>query len=129
MEIPLVGFLYLKESGRHAVEPAVLGVLKEYHRHGVGRSLFLKSKAEARRLGYSFIRVKTVQMGKYRIYDNTNCFYISLGFKELEVFTTLWDECNPRQIYIAEASKFPHCSFYIFWQKDPLTKLVLIFNR
>ncbi len=95
-----VGFLYLKETGRHTVELAVMGVLKEYHRHGVGRSLFLKAKAEARRLGYSFIQVKTVQMGKYTIYDNTNCFYISLGFKELEVFPTLWDECNPCQIYI-----------------------------
>ena len=97
-----VGFLYLKETGRHTVELAVMGVLKEYHRHGVGRSLFLKAKAEARRLGYSFIQVKTVQMGKYRIYDNTNCFYISLGFKELEVFPTLWDECNPCQIYIMD---------------------------
>ena len=26
--------------------------------------------------------------------------YLSLGFKELEVFPTLWDECNPCQIYI-----------------------------
>lgn len=60
----------------------------------------LKPRTEAKRLGYSFIQVKTVQMGIYDIYDNTNRFYLSLGFKELEVFPTLWDECNPCQIYI-----------------------------
>ena len=100
-----VGFLYLKETGRHTVELAVMGVLKEYHRHGVGRSLFLKAKAEARRLGYSFIQVKTVQMGKYSIYDDTNRFYLSLGFKEFEVFPTLWDACNPCQVYIMAISQ------------------------
>ena len=95
-----IGFLYLKETGRHTVELAVMGVLKEYHRHGVGRKLFSEAKNEAKRLGYSFTQVKTVQMGIYDIYDNTNRFYLSLGFKELEVFPTLWDECNPCQIYI-----------------------------
>ena len=95
-----IGFLYLKETGRHTVELAVMGVLKEYHRQGIGRKLFLEAKNEAKRIGYSFIQVKTVQMGRYDIYDDTNRFYLSLGFKELEVFPTLWDECNPCQIYI-----------------------------
>lgn len=50
--------------------------------------------------GYSFFQVKTVQMGKYKEYDNTNKFYRSLGFKEFEVFPTLWDEWNPCQVYV-----------------------------
>ena len=95
-----IGFLYLKETGRHTVELAVMGVLKQYHRQGIGRKLFAEAKNEAKQLGYSFIQVKTVQMGRYGIYDDTNRFYLSLGFKELEVFPTLWDECNPCQIYI-----------------------------
>lgn len=95
-----VGFLYLKETGRHTVELAVMGVRQGYHRQGIGRALFEQAKAEAKRLGYSFIQVKTVQMGRYAIYDDTNRFYLSLGFKELEVFPTLWDEWNPCQIYI-----------------------------
>ena len=98
-EMP-VGFLYLKETGRHTVELAVMGVLKKYHRQGIGRKLFMEARNEAKRIGYSFIQVKTVQMGRYEIYDDTNRFYLSLGFKELEVFPTLWDECNPCQIYI-----------------------------
>lgn len=98
-DIP-VGFLYLKETGRHTVELAVMGVRQEYHRKGIGSMLFAQARQEAVRLGYSFIQVKTVQMGRYAIYDDTNRFYLSLGFKEMEVFPTLWDECNPCQIYI-----------------------------
>ncbi len=77
-----------------------MGVSKEYHRHGVGRALFEAAKASALKSGYSFIQVKTVQMGKYEEYDRTNQFYISMGFKEFEVFPTLWDEWNPCQIYV-----------------------------
>lgn len=95
-----VGFLYLKPTGKDTVEIAVMGVLKEYHRKGIGKALFESAKKKVKENGYSFIQVKTVQMGKYEDYDNTNRFYISLGFKELEVFPTLWDEWNPCQIYV-----------------------------
>ena len=46
------------------------------------------------------MQVKTVKMGMYEDYDRTNLFYISCGFKELEVFPDLWDEANPCQIYV-----------------------------
>ena len=95
-----IGFLYLKETGKDTVELYVMGVSKEYHRHGVGRALFEAAKASALKSGYSFIQVKTVQMGKYEEYDRTNHFYICMGFKEFEVFPTLWDEWNPCQIYV-----------------------------
>lgn len=95
-----IGFVYLKETGRHTVELAVMGVRQDYHRQGIGNALFGCAKEESKRLGYSFLQVKTVQMGRYGIYDDTNRFYLSLGFKELEVFPTLWDACNPCQIYI-----------------------------
>ena len=94
-----VGFLYLKETGRATVELYVMGVLKEFHRKGIGRELFRRAREEAVKQGYSFIQVKTVQMGKYKEYDRTNKFYLSLGFKEFEVFPTLWDEWNPCQVY------------------------------
>ena len=74
-----IGFLCLKETGRDTMELAVMGVAQT---------------------GYSFLQVKTVQMGRYKEYDDTNRFYQSLGFKELEVFPSLWDEWNPCQIYI-----------------------------
>lgn len=95
-----IGFLCLKQTGKDTVEVSVMGVLKEFHRHGIGRKLFMKAKEKAIKDGFSFIQVKTVQMGQYDNYDNTNKFYISLGFKEFEIFPTLWDEWNPCQVYV-----------------------------
>lgn len=95
-----IGFLCLKETGKETVELCVMGVLKDYHRKGFGRKLFERAREEARRAGYSFMQVKTVQMGRYEDYDATNHFYLSLGFKEFEVFPTLWDEWNPCQVYV-----------------------------
>lgn len=95
-----VGFLCLKETGNATVELAVMGVLKGHHREGIGRKLVEKAKEAARASGYSFMQVKTVQMGKYEEYDRTNLFYISCGFREFEVFPDLWDEANPCQIYV-----------------------------
>ena len=95
-----VGFLCLKETGKATVELAVMGVLKDYHRIGIGRQLVEKAIETARSQGYEFLQVKTVKMGMYEDYDRTNLFYISCGFKELEVFPLLWDEVNPCQIYI-----------------------------
>lgn len=95
-----VGFLYLKQTGKDTIDLAIKGVLKEYHRKGIGKSLFECAKKAAKENGYSFIQVKTIQMGKYEDYDNINRFYIFLLFKEFEIFPTLWDEWNPCQIYV-----------------------------
>lgn len=95
-----IGFICLKETGKDTVEVAVMGVLKEYHRHGIGRELIKAAKDIAIEKGYSFLQVKTVQMGYYEDYDKTNLFYCNVGFKEFEVFLMLWDENNPCQIYI-----------------------------
>lgn len=95
-----IGFLCLKETGKATVELCVMGVLMEYHRKGIGKRLFEHAREKARQTGYSFMQVKTVQMGRYEDYDATNYFYLSLGFKEFEVFPTLWDEWNPCQVYV-----------------------------
>ena len=94
------GFLCLKETGRDTVELSVMGVLQEYHRKGIGRSMFETARKMAADAGYSFLQVKTVQSGRYPEYDGTNLFYQSLGFKEFEVMPELWDEWNPCQIYV-----------------------------
>ena len=86
--------------GKDTVELAVIGVLEEYHRNGIGKSLFECAKKEIQKRGYSFIQVKTVQMRKHETYDKTNRFYLALGFKKFEVFPTLWDKWNPCQVYI-----------------------------
>ena len=95
-----VGFLCLKPTGDATVELAVMGVLRECHRQGVGRKLFEAARAYAREAGFAFMQVKTVQMGRYPDYDDTNRFYQSLGFREFEVFPLLWYEANPCQVYV-----------------------------
>ena len=100
-----VGFLCLKETGKATVELAVMGVLKDWHRSGIGRALVEKAKETAKSQGYEFMQVKTVKMGMYEDYDRTNLFYISCGFKEFEVFPLLWDEANPCQIYVMSLSE------------------------
>lgn len=94
------GFLCLKETGKATLEIAVMGVRKEYHRRGIGAALMEAAKQRGREMGYSFLQVKTVQMGRYPEYDATNRFYLRCGFQEFEVFPTLWDEWNPCQIYV-----------------------------
>ena len=94
------GFLCLKETGKDTVELAVMGVRKEYHRKGYGRRLFDAAKDYAVMKGYSFMQVKTVRFGMYEDYDITNRFYVSVGFKELEVLEEYWDKDNPCQIYV-----------------------------
>ena len=95
-----VGFLCLKETGSATVELAVMGVLREYHRKGLGRALFEEARKTATEAGYSFMQVKTVKMGVYPDYDMTNRFYRSLGFQEFEVIPEIWGEDNPCQIYV-----------------------------
>jgi GNAT superfamily N-acetyltransferase len=94
------GFLCMKETGKDTMEIAVMGVRKECHRQGIGAALVEAAEQRAREMGYSFLQVKTVQMGRYPEYDATNRFYLRCGFQEFEVFPTLWDEWNPCQIYV-----------------------------
>jgi len=88
------GFLCLKETGRQTVELAVMGVLRAYHRNGLGRALFHEAQKAAKKEGYSFMQVKTVKMGVYEDYDVTNRFYLSLGFAEFEVIEELRSPCD-----------------------------------
>lgn len=94
------GFICLTETGKDTVEIYVLGVLKEYHKCGIGRKLVEEVRRIGKENGYSFLQVKTVRMGMYEEYDRTNRFYLAVGFKEFEVFPDLWDEANPCQVYV-----------------------------
>ena len=68
--------------------------------YGIAREVFLSATKAASEAVSAFMQVTTVQLGKYEEYDDTNRFYLSLGFQEFEVFPTLWDAWNPCQIYI-----------------------------
>ena len=95
-----LGFLALKETSPYTAEIYCMGILPEYHRRGIGRRLVTVFQEYARDYGYSFLQVKTVQSGHYQEYDQTNEFYRSMGFLELECLPELWDPWNPCQIYV-----------------------------
>ncbi|MBP3569639.1 MAG: GNAT family N-acetyltransferase [Lachnospiraceae bacterium] len=94
-----VGFISLKETSPYTAEIFVMGILKEYHRRGIGTDLWNAFAEYAKSNGYEYVQVKTVKKGHYKEYDITNSFYESLGFRELECLP-LWDEWNPCQIYV-----------------------------
>lgn len=89
-----IGFVTLRESSPETGELHCMGVKRAHHRQGVGKGLYaaLEDYARAR---YRFLQVKTVALGHYTQYDQTIAFYRRMGFSELEVFPTLWDEWNP----------------------------------
>lgn len=95
-----VGFVVLNSTSVDCADIFVMGIKKNYHRMGIGTKLNDAYEELAKKLGYTYTQVKTVQSGHYKEYDITNNFYKSVGYKELEVFPTLWDEWNPCQIYI-----------------------------
>ena len=95
-----VGFMTLKATSPYTAELAVCGVKKRFHRSGTGSALFSAFHRYAREQGYEFMQVKTVAAGCYPEYDATRLFYERMGFRALEVFPTLWDECNPCLIMV-----------------------------
>lgn len=100
MDNEAVGFVVLNATSDDCADIFVMGIKKKYHRMGIGTKLNDAYEKLAKKLGYTYTQVKTVQTGHYKEYDITNNFYKSVGYKELEVFPTLWDEWNPCQIYI-----------------------------
>jgi ribosomal protein S18 acetylase RimI-like enzyme len=95
-----VGFISLKKTSDVTAEIYCMGIKKQFHRNGLGKLLHEAFEKYAQRNNFKFLQVKTVQFGKYSSYDKTNLFYKSIGYYELEVLPTLWDEWNPCQILV-----------------------------
>lgn len=90
------GFVSLKAHNRYTFEVYVMGILKDYHRHGIGRRLIESCEAFCLRQGAEYLTVKTLDGSAPNAdYARTREFYLAMGFRPLEVFPTLWDERNP----------------------------------
>ena len=91
-----IGFLAVKVHNSFTSEVCVMGVLKEYHRQGIGRTLVTLCEKFCKENKMEFLTVKTLdESGDSESYDKTRQFYLSMGFKPLEVFPLYWDENNP----------------------------------
>lgn len=73
-----------------------LGVLREYHRIGIGHQLPDACIRYCKETNRKFLTVKTLdESAIYEPYNGTRAFYKKEGFYPLEVLTTFWDEENP----------------------------------
>jgi len=91
-----VGFVAIMQHTPYASEIYVMGILKEFHRKGIGRGLVIACEKHCRENGQEFLTVKTLDESREsKNYEKTRLFYLSMGFKPIEIFPTLWDEDNP----------------------------------
>jgi len=92
----VLGLVTLRETSEDALELHVMGVLPSWHRRGAGRALVERAAAYARAEGYSLLHVKTLAPSDPDPgYAATRAFYLSLGFRPLEVLPQVWGPENP----------------------------------
>jgi GNAT superfamily N-acetyltransferase len=92
----VIGFTGLKTHNPYTAEIAVMGVLTQYHRHGIGARMVEACVALCRARAMEFLTVKTLDASHPdEGYGKTRRFYEAMGFRPLEVFPLLWDAENP----------------------------------
>ena len=91
-----VGFASIVVHNEYTCEIYVMGIKDSYHGQGLGRKLVAVCEEYCRAQGMAFLTVKTLDASREdEYYDRTRKFYYSVGFRPLEVFTTIWGEVNP----------------------------------
>jgi ribosomal protein S18 acetylase RimI-like enzyme len=91
-----VGILTLVLHTPYAAEVYVMGVLPEYHRHGIGRQMLSVAEASLRERDIEYLQVKTLSPRHPDPgYVKTRDFYFAVGFRPLEEFPELWQPENP----------------------------------
>lgn len=91
-----IGFISLSEPNPYTAEIHVMGVIREWHRHGVGRDLVERAQQSLKEKGYKFLQVKTLSASRSCAeYDRTRNFYMSMGFIPVQEFQELWGAENP----------------------------------
>ncbi len=91
-----VGFLSLQRHNVYTFEIYCMGVRPQYHRHGLGAALIAVCEEWCRANAAEFLTVKTLDASQPdESYAKTRQFYVTMGFRPLEVFPTLWGPANP----------------------------------
>ncbi len=97
----IVGFVTSRLHNEQSAEIQVMGVRKEYHRMGIGRSLVSHTEAKSRQSGVKYLQVKTLGPSRpSEHYEKTRRFYKAMGFSPLEETTSIWGEESPCLIMV-----------------------------
>ena len=91
-----VGFICISYHNVFTAELYLTGILKKYHRKGIGKELVAIAEKKLVEKGFIMFMVKTLgESVDCEEYNRTRYFYRSVGFYPLEEFTQIWDEENP----------------------------------
>jgi len=91
-----VGFYSIIQHFQETSEIYVCGILREFHRLGIGTELQMYTEMKLREQNVKYFTVKTLSASHPdKNYANTRKFYRSVGFKPMEEFKTLWGEEYP----------------------------------
>jgi catechol 2,3-dioxygenase-like lactoylglutathione lyase family enzyme/GNAT superfamily N-acetyltransferase len=101
-----IGFLSINKHNNQAAEIHVMGIIKDYHKHGFGRKLIEIAEQSLVEENFKFLTVKTLaESHPDQNYAMTRKFYLNMGFIPLEEFKTLWNEHNPCLFLVKKISK------------------------
>lgn len=96
-----LGFISIKSNNEYTSEIYVMGILKEYHNHGIGKKLLKLSEEMLIKNKVKFLMVKTLGESDPDInYRVTREFYKRVGFYPLEEIKEIWGEENPCLIMV-----------------------------
>jgi len=96
-----IGFLSIERHFQESAEIHVMGILREFHYRGIGRSLLEKAESVLRMDNVKFLQVKTLSPSRpNEAYRNTRRFYSAAGFSPLEEMAELWGAGNPCLIMV-----------------------------
>ena len=91
-----VGFISIKEHNEFTSEIYVLGILKEFHKRGIGKRLIEIAKDKLVKDKKKFLTVKTLSgSNPNKYYKKTRKFYKAMDFYPLEEMPELWSEEEP----------------------------------
>lgn len=102
----LIGFISIKTNNIYTSEIYVIGILKEYHGNGIGRSLLKTAENKLTQDKVKFLMVKTLgESHPDKNYKETRKFYKKVGFYPLEEIKEIWGKENPCLIMVKDLVK------------------------
>ena len=97
----LAGFCSIKKNNEYTAEIYVMGLLKKYHRMGIGINLIQFLEVYLIDQGFVYLEVKTLDESHNSFsYKKTRLFYKKAGFLPLDVQIKIWGKENPCLIMV-----------------------------
>lgn len=101
-----IGFISIKTNNVYTSEVYVIGILKEYHGNGIGKSLLETVENQLAQEKVKFLMVKTLgESHPDKNYKETRKFYKKVGFYPLEEIKEIWGKENPCLIMVKNLVK------------------------